>query len=40
MRIGTCRAASPAARLEDFKRFARESLERMKDPDTSAAQAR
>lgn len=33
-------ARAVAARLEDFKRFAREHPERMKDPDTSTAQAR
>ncbi len=33
------RARAVAARLEDFKRFAREHPERMKDPDTRAAQA-
>ena len=32
-------ARAVAARLEDFKRFAREQPERMKDPDTRAAQA-
>jgi hypothetical protein len=31
-------ARAVAARLEDFKRFAREHPERMKDPDTLAAQ--
>ena len=31
-------ARAVAARLEDFKRFAREHPERMKDPDTRAAQ--
>ena len=33
-------ARAVAARLEDFKRFSREHPERMKDPDTRAAQAR
>lgn len=32
-------ARAVAGRLEDFKQFAREHPERMKDPDTRAAQA-
>ena len=32
-------ARAVAARLDDFKRFAREHPERMKDPDTHSAQA-
>ena len=32
-------ARAVAARLEDFKRFAKEHPERMQDPDTRAAQA-
>ena len=32
-------ARAVAGRLEDFKRFAREHPERMKDPDTHSAQA-
>ena len=32
-------ARAVAARLEDFKRFAKEHPERMKDPDTRGAQA-
>ncbi len=32
-------ARAVGARLEDFKRFAREHPERMKDPDTHTAQA-
>ena len=32
-------ASAVAARLEDFKRFAKEHPERMKDPDTRGAQA-
>ena len=32
-------ARAVVARLEDFKRFAREHPDRMKDPDTRSAQA-